>query len=426
MIKKHVITIGIFLIILLMLPALTFANRWIINYPHHILLVDLEVEIHNAGGTLVEVFPDVSLAIADFTKREDTQAVQASGYEVMPDLLLDLRVNEPIPEDGNIGLDESFFNDQWHLRTVQADMAWQTGVTGSGVRVAVLDTGIWYHHPDLISNIDFAASASFVPGTTDFLDDNGHGTHIAGIIAAADNGWGTIGIAPNAQLIGVKVLSADGTGHLSWIVSGIVHAVNQGADIINLSVGYYLKKNGNEPYYTAAEASLLRRMVRRVINWATSRGVLVVNSAGNGGLNMDQTGNLISIPTEEGNGIIISATGPYQLENFDTFTSYSNYGCSLVWMSAPGGDFRGYPNDGWWRDMILSTTIDGWMWSSGTSAAASIVSGVAALVLEKYGPLTPEILKNILSATADDLGNPGKDCYYGHGRINAYRAVTYQ
>ena len=74
--------------------------------------------------------------------------------------------------------------------------------------------------------------------------------------------------------------------------------------------------------------------------------------------------------------------------------------------------------------MVFSTTIDGWMWASGTSMSASMVSGVAALVIEKYGRMTPKKLKQLLGATADDLGSPGKDPYYGHGRINAYKAVT--
>ena len=424
MVNRRLICVGTCLFLFLALPFLAYAERWIIDYPGNISILDLEVSIHQAGGTLLEAYPELYLVVADFEKREDTQAVQASGYEVMPDLLLNLRVNEPIPERGTVGMNDSFYSMQWHLPVIQADRAWATGVTGAGVRVAVLDTGIWYHHPDLIPNIDFAASASFVPGSPDFLDDNGHGTHVAGIIAAANNGWGVVGVAPNAELIGVKVLSSDGTGHISWIISGIIHAVNQRADIINLSVGSYLKKNGNYPYYTASEAATLRRTVRKVIDWATSQGVLVVNSAGNAGLNMDQSGNIISIPTEIGNGVIISATGPCQLRDFDTITSYTNYGSSLVWMAAPGGDFRYYPYSGWWYDMVLSTSIDGWMWSSGTSAAASMVSGVAALVLEKYGPMSPGELKRILRDSADDLGDPGKDRYFGYGRVNAYRAVT--
>ncbi|MCP4214365.1 MAG: S8 family serine peptidase [bacterium] len=101
------------------------------------------------------------------------------------------------------------------------------------------DTGIWYYHPDLYYNVDFASSASMVPGEPDFLNVDGHGSHVAGIVAAADNGFGTIGVAPNATLIGVKVFAANGQGNASWIMNGIIHSVLEGADIINLSLGSY-------------------------------------------------------------------------------------------------------------------------------------------------------------------------------------------
>jgi subtilisin family serine protease len=424
MTRRFFLTTVTGLLFLIALPFMGFGKRWIMDFQDNMLPVDLEVEIHRAGGTLIETFDEISIAVVGFTKREDAKAVEADGFEVIPDLDLNWLANNSIPEGENIGWDEDYYDRQWHLSVIRADGAWGEGVTGAGVRIAVVDTGIWYYHPDLYPNIDFSASASFVTGTTDFLDDNGHGTHMAGIIAAADNGWGVIGVAPDATLIGVKVLADDGTGCLSWIVSGIAHAVEQNADIINLSMGYHLKKNGDLPYYTASDASQIRKMVRKVIDWAASRGVLVVNSAGNDGKDFDKDGNIISIPTELGNGVVVSATGPCMLENFDTPASYTNYGSSLIWVSAPGGDFRNYPQEGWWNDMVFSTTIDGWMWASGTSAAASMVSGTAALVLEKYGPMTPAQLKNHLANTADDLGEPGKDPYYGRGRINALRAVT--
>lgn len=424
MTKRFLLTTGIGLLLLIAVPFMGFGSRWILDFQDTMLPVDLEVEIHRAGGTLIETYDELGIVVADFSKREDAEAVEADGFEVIPDLLLNWLANGCIPEGGNIGWDEDYYDRQWHLPVIQADKAWDEGVTGAGVRVAVLDTGIWYYHPDLYPNIDFSSGASFVPGTTDFLDDNGHGTHAAGIIAAADNGWGVIGIAPNATLIGIKVLAGDGTGHLSWIVSGIAHAVEQNADIINLSMGYHLKKNGDPPYYTASDASRIRKVVRKVINWAASQDILVINSAGNDGKNFDKDGNIISIPTEEGNGIVVSATGPFRLENFDETTSYTNYGSSLIWVSAPGGDFRDYPNSGWWNDMVFSTTINGWMWAAGTSAAASMVSGTAALVLEKYGPMPLGELKNHLAITADDLGKPGYDPYYGRGRINALKAVT--
>ncbi|MCK5220324.1 MAG: S8 family serine peptidase, partial [Candidatus Aminicenantes bacterium] len=108
---------------------------------------------------------------------------------------------------------------------------------------------------------------------------------------------------------------------------------------------------------------------------------------------------------------------------FDNFASYSNYGTSLITVAAPGGDFTMYPNPGWWYDMVFSTTINGWSWMAGTSMATPVVSGVAALVISTYGKMKPNIMKNLLGNTADDLGKPGKDPYYGKGRVNAFKAV---
>lgn len=422
--RKTFLGMGIGLILLFSIPFTGFGDQWILNYSGNDLPEDVDMIISSFGGTQVTTLDEIGVVVVEATRQEDVRTSEPSGFEVMPDVLLNWLVSNQIPQGEHIGLGENLYAGQWHLPVIHAEEAWGQGVTGAGVRVAVVDTGIWYHHPDLWANIDLAAGATFVPGTNDFLDDNGHGTHVAGIIAAANNGWGTIGIAPNATLIPVKVLAADGIGRISWFISGIVHAVNQDADIINLSLGYYLDKNGCSPYYTAQDAALLRKVVRKVINWAASNGALVVNSAGNAGLDLDHCGNIISIPTEEGNGIVVSATGPDGLNNFDELASYSNYGTSAIWVAAPGGDFRNYPTSGWWYDMVLSTTIDGWMWSAGTSSAASMVSGVAALVLEKYGPMNPAQLKTHLAQTADDLGQPGKDSFYGNGRINAYRAVT--
>jgi subtilisin family serine protease len=422
--RQSFLSMGIGLILLFTMPFTGFGEQWILNYNSNNLPEDVETIIANDGGTIITTLDEIGIVVADYSRQEDVRTSEPTGFEVMPDVLLNWLVSNPLPQGEHIGLNESLYAGQWHLPVIQAAEAWGQGVTGFGVRIAVLDTGIWYHHPDLWANIDFAAGASFVPGTPDFLDDNGHGTHVAGIIAAANNDWGTIGVAPDATLIPVKVLAADGIGRISWFVSGVIHAVNQNADIINLSLGYYLQKNGLPPYYTAEDASYLRRMIRKVVNWADQQGALVINSAGNAGLDLDHSGNIISIPTEEGKGIVVSATGPQGLDNFDELASYSNYGTSTIWVAAPGGDFRDYPTGGWWYDMVLSTTIDGWMWSAGTSSAASVVSGVAALVLEKYGPMSPAQLKTHLAQTADDLGKPGKDPVYGNGRINAYKAVT--
>jgi subtilisin family serine protease len=141
-------------------------------------------------------------------------------------------------------------------------------------------------------------------------------------------------------------------------------------------------------------------------------------------MDLDHNKNLVVVPAEAGTGIAISATGPIGLSDFDRPASYTNYGQSSIWVAAPGGDSQLYPNPGWYYDMVFSTFIGGWTWMSGTSMAAPMVSGTAALVISKYGKMNAEQLKNHLANTADDTGKPGHDPYYGRGRINAYKAVT--
>jgi subtilisin family serine protease len=409
-----------------MLSSISFADNWILDSKSKKLPKDLEQRIELAGGKLMKSWDFLGIAVADFPDEGVARAFETEGLSVMPDIEINwIPPNEKIYAD-HIGSNETYYGYQWHLPVIEADKAWDEGITGAGVRVAVLDTGIWYPHPDLSANIDFGASTTFVPGTADFMDDHGHGTHVAGIIAAIDNDWGSIGVAPNANLIAVKVLNSVGSGAFSWIWDGVIHAVMQDADIINMSLSGYLKRSGEPPDYSARDAAYILSVWNRIANWAASQGVLVVTSAGNDAINHNHNQNWIRLPAEAGNCIAISATGPIGLQYFDNPASYTNYGTSLVWVAAPGGDFQLYPSTGWWLDMVFSTHIGGWAWMAGTSQAAPNVSGVAALILEKYGPMSVANLKNRLAQTSDDLGKPGSDHYYGRGRINAYKAVTNQ
>jgi subtilisin family serine protease len=408
-----------------------FAARWILNSSSESLPDDLEAKIQQAGGTLIQTMDNIGIAVAEFPTRESAESMETFGLDAMIDVELNWFPGERYVLKDEGGLDAPLSQDQhvihayqWYLPLMKADMAWDLGVMGAGVRVAVVDTGIWYPHPGLYSNIDFAASTTFVEGTTSFMDDNGHGTHVAGIIAS--NGYRTrYGMAPQATLIGIKALKSNGSGYISWIVAGIVHAVNHDADIVNLSLGGALYKNGYDPYYTARDAAEVIKMYRKTINWASSNDVLVVCSAGNSALDMDHDENFMTIPAQAGNCIVVSATGPIGLANFDHFAGYSNYGSSTIWVAAPGGNFTLYPAPSWHLDMIYSTYInDGYAWTAGTSMSAPMVSGEAALILSKYGPMSVGQLKNLIAQTADDVGKPGKDPYYGRGRINAYNAVT--
>lgn len=345
---------------------------------------------------------------------------------------------------------DTFFNGvQWAPQAIDAPAAWASGCTGNGVRVAILDGGIHSTHADLVANLDVAASRSFVPGQN-FNQDTGtfwHGTHVAGIVAAADNNLGTIGIAPQARLIGVKVLHA-GSGSFGAVIQGILYAATPtalgggGANIINMSLGALFAKNDEG-------AGQLVAAMNKAVNYANRYGVLVISAAGNDGLDLDHSGNLISVPAQSGAGLAVSATGPMGFAlgatNFDTPASYTNYGTSAINVAAPGGDFA-LPGNAlctrptttgtvttacWVFDMVLSTSrgpaasTTSYSWAAGTSMAAPAAAAVAAIIKQKNPNISLGAWKAALQNSAIDAGKNGTDPFYGKGWVNALRACQY-
>lgn len=350
--------------------------------------------------------------------------------------------------------DETFINAQWNVRAMECPAAWAAGYTGQGVRVAVIDGGIYNLHTDLNGQVDVARSISFVPGFA-FNQDVGtfwHGTHVAGIIAAKDNAIGTIGVAPNATIIGVKALH-NGSGSFGAVISAILYASTPisegggGADIINMSLGAIFPKGAGPG------TGQLIGALNRAVNYAGSNNVLVVSAAGNDGVDFDHSGSYTSVPAMSGNGIAVSATGPegYAVgypngaTNFRVPASYTNYGHSIINVAAPGGDFR-LPGNAvcsiprvpsgtlvsncWVFDMVLSTSRGSgastttYSFAAGTSMAAPAASGVAALIKQRFPGISVGALKSKLANSADDEGPTGSDPFYGRGFVNARRAVT--
>jgi len=299
---------------------------------------------------------------------------------------------------------------QWHLGAMNMDFAWDIS-TGSGVIVAVLDTGVACENFDIYSLAPDLASTSFVAGY-DFVnddpnpdDDEGHGTHITGTIAQSTNNlFGGAGGAFGATIMPVKVMDNVGNGTLTDIIDGIYFAVNNGAYILNLSLGF-----GDNPTLSLEEA----------VNYAADNGCLLICSAGN------YSTNLPNYPGAYPACISVSGV---RIDR--TLGDYSNYGPSID-LCAPGGDltvdqnFDGYP------DGILQQSHDGenfqnfgFYMGKGTSWAAANVSAVAALVVSaSAGALTASEVRSILESTAQDLGTVGWDEYYGWGMVDAYAAV---
>jgi thermitase len=270
---------------------------------------------------------------------------------------------------------------QWALDRIGIDAAWAVTTGSPRVRVAVVDTGIDARHPDLRGRV--LPGRDLVNGDDDATDDNFHGTHCAGIVAAGRDNGGTVGVAPAVSLLPVKVLDAKGSGTLSQVAAGIVWAADQRPAVLSLSLG------------TDQPSQLLADAVRH----AQARGALVVAGTGNRG--HDKPFYPAVLP-----GVLaVGATG-----KDDVRAPFSNYG-SHVGLTAPGRD-------------ILSTIPDGkWARMSGTSMATPHVAGLAALLASHRPTLDAAGLRARLEATAVDLGRPGRDDDHGVGRIDAARAL---
>ncbi len=357
-----------------------------------------------------------------------------------------LAIAGPKVDPSSHGDGDFIFGLQWALDAIDAHEAWHAGALGTGVRVAVLDTGIDVTHPDLTANINVVLSKSFVPGET-FVVAPGtwfpgaHGTHVAGTIAAADNDLGIIGVAPEAEIVAVKVLSSvDGYGTWDGVFEGMVYAADIGADVINLSLGGYLNRRGgyddngtadpsDDFWLSANEVSAIVNATARAAAYATRKGTLVVAAAGNDAIDADHAKDFINLPGGVPHVINVSATGPIGWFNdpttdLDLLAVYSNFGQSEIDLAAPGGNADLTFPANWHYDMVISTVPGTWAWAAGTSMATPHVVGVAALIIgENGGSMKPSAVERVLRKSADDLGKPGRDDAYGHGRINAYNAV---
>ncbi len=340
----------------------------------------------------------------------------------------------------NSGDDDFFFDLQWGHDAVDAVEAWENRGRGAGVRVAVLDDGIDSDHPDLAPNLNVDLSTSFVPGETFEYIENwpgdpfSHGTHVAGTIAAADNGYGTIGIAPEAEIFMVKVLSSlTGSGDFDWLLEGIVYAADNGADVINMSLGAAIDEEEIESLDDALDVAALVTSLDRVGRYANMHGATLIAAAGNDGESLD--GTIHHLPSDIPRYLSISATAPIgwavdPTTDLDVPTFYTNYG-HTIHNAAPGGSIE-YPGDEdctvagitrpcWVFDLVFSTGSSGsWYWGGGTSMAAPHASGVAAIIIgANGGDMNPGLVKLALKRSADDLGDPGKDAFFGWGRVNA-------
>lgn len=284
----------------------------------------------------------------------------------------------------------------WGMKNTKVDIAQQKGKTGEGIKVAVLDTGIDKNHIDLsvVDGICFAVTASGSSACPDtYMDDHGHGTHVAGIIGARHNNIGVVGVAPNVSLYAVKVLDADGVGVTSAVLNGMEWAINQEVDIINLS----LTTEAHDP------------ALKLMMDYAYSQGILVVAAAGNQG-NYSGIGDTAEYPGKYSSVISVAATDYENKRIPESATGPS------IEMAAPG--------DGVYSTIPVHLDVydgnqDGYTYMTGTSMAAPYVSGILALYKEQFPTKSHEEIRNMLAENAIDLGTQGRDFHYGYGLVQA-------
>ncbi len=378
------------------------------------------------------VTADEIAAVAEF--KALLSVVEAAEFEKVEPVSI-ARISS-IPNDPFFTSSSSWqqpYDDLWGMKRIQAPAAWDVTTGSSNTLIAELDTGLDMTHPDIQGNIAFNNGEMGVDSQgrdkktnqvdddnngykddwqgwdysshdNDPTDDNGHGTHVAGTIAAkGNNGQGVVGVMWQAQILPIKFMGPDGSGYVTDAAAGLKYAADRGAKVINNSWG----------------GSGQSALIDDAIDYASAKGSLLVAAAGNSSCNLAVCP---MIPASNPKVIAVSALTP-----LDRQSVFSNYG-SKIELTAPGGSLLSYEGGG-----ILSLRpanvaplgeeLGSLMRLSGTSMAAPHVSGVAGLVFALHPDWTAEQVRQQLQATAQDLGLPGRDQYYGFGVVNAAKAV---
>jgi len=290
-----------------------------------------------------------------------------------------VELNQLIPPPPQLIVNDTYYQNGWHLPKINSPLAWDLS-TGEGVTVAVLDTGFKMDHPDLVGK--FVKSWNFFNNTSDVTDVYGHGTLVAGTIAAiSNNQLGVASIAHSSMLFGLKISGDDGYGSWSAMASALTFAADNGARVANIS-------------YMVNDSST----VSSAAQYFKNKGGLVVHSGGNG--------NTLYALNDNTTMISVAAT-----DGSDNRASFSNWG-PYIDIAAPGV--------GIWT----TTSSNGYGGASGTSFSSPIVASVIALMMSANPGLPPNQIESILKSSSLDLGAAGRDDIFGSGRVDAYSAVS--
>lgn len=372
-------------------PAHAAGKKVIIGFKKHPDLSAIEKtdKIHRGGGKIKRSHKHLNSIAAELPENEiETLKNDPSVAYVEEDRII--TVAEPVNASGVLSQE---YIDSWGVARIGADKVAATGNKGTGVKIAILDSGIDYTHPELVDN--YAGGYNFAYVNNDPFDDStgagataGHGTHVAGIIAARDNGTGVVGVAPEASLYAVKVLNGGMSGALSDIIAGIDWSIENKMQVINMSL--------DSPQFSQS--------LKDACDRAALAGIILVAAGGN-------TNTLgVNYPAAYDSVIAVTATKP------DDSRPLFNYGPEIE-LAAPGYSIKSTVPGG------------GYSFMTGSSQAAPHVAGVVALLISSGiqdangdGSLVDEVRRK-LAETAVDLGDPGRDFQFGHGLVDAAKAL---
>lgn len=459
-------------------------QTYIVLYRRQAVPADAAKVIAKAGGTLVYSYNQIGVVIARSDnaafrdnllkdKRiEGATSTAGFGVRLYDELLADEGADASSVDLSNTSADgEPLWGLQWDMRQIHVPEA--HAITGGSPTVIVgdIDTGLDYTHPDLAPNVDFEKSVSCIGGVPNpdpaaWDDGYGHGTHTAGTIAAAVNGIGIVGVAPNVKIAAIKGCTDDGYCWPEDIVCSFMWAGDHKLDVTNNSyfVDPYEFNCHNDP-----EQHATWKAVQRAVRYAQSQGVAVISSAGNSNVDLahlpgDLTNACNDLPVELSGVVGVSANGNLMQKSY-----YSSYGVGAVDVVAPGGDRRFQLTDEAPNGLVLSALppdsflawlvrLYGWDvedcsvspcafygYLQGTSMSGPHAAGVAALIISQYGKMPQGKVQAMITQTADPQpcppdpfdpdgtgawlahcqGGSGYNSFYGHGQVNAFNAVTH-
>jgi subtilisin family serine protease len=438
-----------------------------------------------AGGVIVADYPQIGVVVARSSTSSFAAAIKrtanvdgavATGSFGVQRGGVQAGDSTATPQVTASAWGDSLSGAQWDMRQINVPQAHGVNAGSRGVLVGDIDTGLDFSHPDLAPNYDASASANCLTGAPSPLlpgnDVDGHGTHTAGTIAAAANGNGIVGVAPNVRIAGIKAGNDDGFFFPEAVICSFLWAADKGVQVTNNSyfADPWLFNCKNDP-----EQRAIWNAERRAIGYAQSKGVLVVAAEGNESTDLSHpqtdvispdfppnseversvTNACAVVPVEVPGVVGVSATGNLRLKSF-----YSSYGVSTVDVAAPGGDsllqitaeapngrvLSTYPSAAACiRRVVDPVTGAAYCYLQGTSMASPHTVGVAALILSARGNMRPGQLSAAVARATTALscpdtsiygpfpqssgapqtcqGGAGHNSFYGSGEVDALKAV---